>query len=32
MTGVLAALSVGTRLWHYDVTTFLGEGGMGQAR
>ncbi len=24
------ALSVGTRLWHYDVTSLLGEGGMGQ--
>ncbi len=24
------ALTVGTRLGHYDVTTLLGEGGMGQ--
>ncbi len=24
------ALSVGTRLGHYDVTSLLGEGGMGQ--
>ncbi len=24
------ALSVGTRLGHYDVTALLGEGGMGQ--
>ena len=24
------ALEVGTRLGHYDVTTLLGEGGMGQ--
>ena len=24
------ALTVGTRLGHYDVTAFLGEGGMGQ--
>ena len=24
------ALSPGTRLWHYDVTSLLGEGGMGQ--
>ncbi len=24
------ALNVGTRLGHYDVTTLLGEGGMGQ--
>ena len=23
-------LSAGTRLGHYDVTTLLGEGGMGQ--
>ena len=23
-------LSAGTRLGHYDVTAFLGEGGMGQ--
>ena len=23
------ALEVGTRLWHYDVTALLGEGGMG---
>ena len=23
-------LSVGTRLWHYDVTALIGEGGMGQ--
>ncbi len=23
-------LNVGTRLGHYDVTTLLGEGGMGQ--
>ena len=24
------ALSPGARLWHYDVTSLLGEGGMGQ--
>ncbi len=24
------ALTVGTRLGHYDVTALLGEGGMGQ--
>ncbi len=24
------ALTVGTRLGHYDVTSLLGEGGMGQ--
>ena len=24
------ALSPGSRLWHYDVTSLLGEGGMGQ--
>ncbi len=24
------ALSVGTRIGHYDVTSLLGEGGMGQ--
>ena len=24
------ALSVGDRLGHYDVTTLIGEGGMGQ--
>ena len=24
------SLNVGTRLGHYDVTTLLGEGGMGQ--
>ncbi len=24
------ALNVGTRLGHYDVTSLLGEGGMGQ--
>ncbi len=23
-------LTVGTRLGHYDVTTLIGEGGMGQ--
>ena len=26
------ALSVGSRLGHYDVTALIGEGGMGQAR
>ncbi len=25
------ALAVGTRIGHYDVTTLIGEGGMGQA-
>ena len=25
------ALNVGSRLAHYDVTTLLGEGGMGQS-
>ena len=25
------ALTVGTRLGHYDVTALLGEGGMGEA-
>ena len=24
------ALEVGSRLWHYDVTALIGEGGMGQ--
>ena len=24
------ALEVGSRLGHYDVTTLIGEGGMGQ--
>ena len=24
------ALAVGSRLGHYDVTTLIGEGGMGQ--
>ena len=24
------ALNVGSRLAHYDVTAFIGEGGMGQ--
>ena len=24
------ALTAGTRLWHYDVNSLLGEGGMGQ--
>ncbi len=24
------ALTIGTRLGHYDVTALLGEGGMGQ--
>ena len=25
------ALNVGTRLGHYDVTSLLGEGGVGQS-
>ena len=27
---LIMALSLGTRLGHYDVTALLGEGGMGQ--